>query len=238
MQSFFLRTTEILIRLRMCGLIGVFVAHTSDGPFSHVSAQILILWVGRLSLQCFAYDTQRHNDVISTFCVYWVSACFPLYVAGSYICICYSGANTETTQLTSNSSSSLSMSPSAMIMSTINYNDLPGSPGEELVVGNSLENSIIGLNSDTQSPSLGAVPITSIPYTLTPLTLDNSPQPTVSPVDPNLNNSSMGSPCLNSQVASTNSPHSNRSSPTSTVVQMTEPFNLAQFPHRLKQEVI
>ena len=85
MQSFFLRTTEILIRLRMCGLIGVFVAHTSDGPFSHVSAQILILWAGRLSLQCFAYDKQRHNDVISTFCVYWVSACFPLYVAGSYI---------------------------------------------------------------------------------------------------------------------------------------------------------
>lgn len=148
------------------------------------------------------------------------------------------GANAETTQLASNSTSTLSVSPSSMIMSTINYNDLPGSPEEDLMVGNSLENSIIGLSSETQSPPLTGVPMNSIPYTLTPLTLDNSPQPTVSPIDPNLNNSSMGSPCYGGQVVSTNSIHSNSSSPMTTVVQITEPFSLAQFPQRLKQEVI
>lgn len=148
------------------------------------------------------------------------------------------GANTETTQLATNSSPTPLVSPSSMIMSTINYSDLPGSPQDDLIVGNSLENSIIGLNSETHSPPLTGVPMTSIPYTLTPLTLDNSPQPTVSPVDPNLNNSSMGSPCFNGQIVSTSSEQSNRSSPKSTVVQVSEPYNLAQFPTRLKQEVL
>lgn len=152
------------------------------------------------------------------------------------------GANTETTQLASSSPPTIAgVSPSSMIMSTINYSDLPGSPEEDLMAGNSLENSIMGMSSETQSPPLSC-PMTSIPYTLTQLPLGNSPQPTVSPVDPNLNNSSMGSPCLNSQMVTSNSSHSNRSSPMTspmtTVVQITEPFSMAQFPQRLKQEVI
>lgn len=145
------------------------------------------------------------------------------------------GANTESSQLTNNNTAAaLAMSPSAMIMNTINYSDLPGSPDEGIVVSNTLENNIIGMNSDTQSPPL-TVPMTSIPYTLTQLTLDNSPQPTVSPIDPNLNNTSMGSPTLSGQVICTsNNSHSNRSSPMTSVVQMTEPFNMP----RLKQEVM
>lgn len=150
------------------------------------------------------------------------------------------GANAETTQLANNNTVQAisTMSPQGMIMNTINYSDLPSSPEEGIAVSNALENSLIGMNSEAHSPPLSA-PMTSIPYTLTQLTLDNSPQPTVSPVDPNLNNTSMDSPTLSGQFnCTTHNSHSNRSSPMTTVVQMTEPFNLSQLPQRLKQEVI
>lgn len=141
------------------------------------------------------------------------------------------GANAETTQLANNNTVqaiSTAMSPQGMIMNTINYSDLPSSPEEGIAATNTLENSLIGMNSGGHSPPL-SVPMTSIPYTLTQLTLD-----TVSPIDPNLNNTSMDSPTLTGPMNS----HSNRSSPMTNVVQMSEPFNLAQLPHRLKQEVI
>ena len=148
-----------------------------------------------------------------------------------------SGANAETTQIANNNTVqaiSTAMSPQGMIMNTINYSDLPSSPEEGIAATNTLENSLMGINSGGHSPPMSA-PMTSIPYTLTQLTLD-----TVSPIDPNLNNTSMNSPTLNGQMncTSNNNSHSNRSSPMAAGVQMGEPFSLAQLPQRLKQEVI
>lgn len=115
----------------------------------------------------------------------------------------------------------LSMSPN-MIMNTINYTDLPGSDdSDSMCMAAGLE-SMNGLGSN--SPPVGV--LSAVPY-IPGLQLDNSPQSTVSPADPNLNMGHLGSP-LGCSVITT----SCNGSP----LQIGEPFNLST-SKCLKQEV-
>lgn len=154
--------------------------------------------------------------------------------------------------------SPLSMSPS-MIMNSINY----GCSDED--DGMSMNNPLVGESSmfcsDNQSPPLGAGMLNTAQY-LQPLQLDNSPQPAVSPADPNMNMSSLGSPISNMQshvihvqnngiqhhvhlpssppmtssmTLHLNSRATTSSTPSAAVVQITEPFSMSS---KFKQEVI
>lgn len=159
-----------------------------------------------------------------------------------------SGAANDVTQATSTSAcspevsvaenvpTSFSMSPT-MIM---NYRDMPGSEDEDTMNFNSslngaLNGSLNGslsqavMNLEGHSPPVGTHVFSSNPYSCMPeMQLGNSPQPTVSPADPNLNLGPLGSPhVLNGHVM--NSTSSRNSSP----IHSSESYPLTKF----KQEI-
>ncbi|XP_052817191.1 hepatocyte nuclear factor 4-gamma-like isoform X2 [Mya arenaria] len=123
--------------------------------------------------------------------------------------------------------SSLPMSPSSMIL---NYRDLQGSEDEDnMTFTGSLNAGVMSLG--TQSPPMSGVTFSSAPY-IPDIQLENSPQHTVSPADPNLNMGPLGSPsCFNGHVINTTG--SFNSSP----VHAHEPFNLTSTA-KFKQEII
>ncbi|XP_060581590.1 hepatocyte nuclear factor 4-gamma-like isoform X1 [Ruditapes philippinarum] len=131
---------------------------------------------------------------------------------------------TTNSGMDSASATPLSMSPN-MIMNTINYTDLPGSDDNDTIgMATGLEPGVMCLGS--QSPPTGV--LNAVPY-IPGFQLDNSPQSTVSPADPNLNMGPLGSP-LNGNVIAT----SCNGSP----LPAGEPFNLSTAGKCLKQEVV
>lgn len=142
----------------------------------------------------------------------------------------YLGANSDLGQVPTSSAgiesatgTPLSMSPN-LIMNTINYTDIPGSDDSDSICMPTGLESVTGLGSN--SPPVGV--LNAVPY-IPGLQLDNSPQSTVSPADPNLNMGPLGSP-LGCHVITSNC----NGSP----LQAGEPFNLSTVNKCLKQEVI
>ena len=134
----------------------------------------------------------------------------------------------------------LSMSPS-MIM---NYRDMPGSEDEDTMNFNgSLNGTLTGslngslnqavMSLDGHSSPVSSHVFNSNPYACIPeIHLGNSPQPTVSPADPNLNLGPLGSPqVLNGHVI--NSTNSRNSSP----IHSSDPYTLTRVK-KFKQEIV
>ncbi|KAL4234285.1 Hepatocyte nuclear factor 4-alpha [Mactra antiquata] len=122
------------------------------------------------------------------------------------------------------STTPLSMSPN-MIMNTITYNDIQGSDDDDSIhLGAGLEHTVMGFSHQTQ---MGPAVLNSVPF-IPGIPLDNSPQSTVSPADPNLNMGQLGSPVGIHMPVSTCAGSPGHS---------LEPFNLSTTA-KFKQEVI